>query len=112
MGHLQVGRIVPGPISHDKMNFLLQALMKLKAAVLQPLPVVHGRDKIRHDHRPRERLYAQECNRLEYVTFAQVQMHVEGRRRRKHVMTATPGSAVHCLPSTGVVCYLLCTLGG
>ena len=93
-------------------KFLLQTLMKLKAAALQPLPVVHGRDKVRHDHHPRERLRAQECNRLEYVTFAQVQMHVEGRRRRKHVMTVTPGSAVHCLPSTGVVCYLLCTLGG
>ena len=101
MGHLQAGRIVPGPISHDKMNFLLQALMKLKAAALQPLPVVHGRDKVRHDHRPREHLRAQECNRLEYVTFAQVQMHVEGRQRRKRVMTATPGYAVPCLPSTG-----------
>ena len=48
------------------------------AIAFKPLSVVHGRDKVRHDHRPCERLRTQRRHCLQHITFAQVQMHVEG----------------------------------
>src|SRR5262249_19966658 len=57
--------------------------MNGRTVTLKPLSVVHRRDKVRPDHRPRERLRAQWGHCLQQIALAHGHMHVEGREKKK-----------------------------